>query len=273
MVTWCSPKNRLGLTEEAAIAAMAEVVIKHRNHPALLGWCHLDEPGNRPTIFTKEYVEKWYRLIKHLDPYHPCISSHLTRLGEVDVYGDAVDLALMPFVDSPRYEHLFQEFWDYGLPVAVNPPCYDAGVRKSAPTPSEQRVRTYKALALGACGSCTYTYRCTTMATWREFERIGEELKVLGPILATPDDRARVDAMPRGKGLFARAKAHGDGWVVLAVNTSLEPVDARFRLPDAPSLTTVTPMFGSPQARADAEARTLNVTLPGQGTGVYEVTL
>lgn len=261
-------------TREQSLAHLREVVTRHRQHPALLGWCTLDEPGNRPSLFTKEVTERHYRLVKELDPYHPCIFSHLTRLGESDVYGAATDLYLMPFVERDRrHDSVFWEFWDTGLPVATNSPCYGAlsgTVRE--PTPAEQRIRTYKALILGARGICSYTYRCASVGTWHEFRKLGAELRELAPVLLTPDNRLRVDVTPSRPDLCALLKSSGDGFCVLVVNADRAPVEAVLRLLDVPRLSRVVPRFGAAGAvRVDADTRTIAVRLPGQSTAVYDI--
>jgi len=253
--------------EEEAVAHLTEIVTRYKEHPALLGWCSIDEPGNRRHFFTKEYTERYYRLIKKLDPYHPCIFSHLTRLGEVDTYGGATDMVLMPFMARVgRYDRLFWESWDAGFAIAANPPC---GVGRRGPTPAEQRIRMYKPIIMGARGICSFIFRCASMFTWREFQRVGEELQTLAPILLTPDDRLRVDVEPGGRDVFALLKEHRGRHYLLAVNTAPHSVEATFRLVDVPGIGEVIPMFGSAAAEVDSSANKLRVTMGPQTTAFY----
>lgn len=278
MLSYWIPKyaNRRGRyeSEEEALEALRTQVNRHKTHPALLGWCTLDEPGNRPTMFTRDYTERYYRLIKTLDPHHPCIFSHLTRLGETKVYGQATDLALMPFLArGGRYDSLFWEFWDAGLPVATNSPCYGAlsGTCRE-PTPEEQRVRMYKALILGARGLCSYTFRCAAMDTWREFGRVGEELRTLAPILLTPDDRLRVEVSPGAPDVFALLKAHEDDHYLIAVNTATRPVEATFTLVDGPTIRRAISLFGEGEAiRVDGESRSITYPMGPQSSRVLRI--
>jgi endo-1,4-beta-mannosidase len=51
-----------------------------KNHPALLGWYHLDEPeANQVTNglgWPLKIIEQWYHEIKKWDPYHPTFLSY-----------------------------------------------------------------------------------------------------------------------------------------------------------------------------------------------------
>ena len=269
-------KNRRGGygNEAEAIAAMKEVINRHKEHPALLGWCSLDEPGNRPHLFTSEYVNRYYRIIKEADPHHPCIFSHLTRLGEVKVYGSSTDMVLMPFLErGGRYDQLFWEFWDAGFAIATNSPCYGAlsGARRE-PIPTEQRIRMYKSLILGSRGLCTYTFRCASMGTWAEFKRVGKELQTLAPVLLTPDDRLRVDLIPGSPDVRAVLKAYKGKHYLIAVNVAPHSIETTFRLVDVPKVGRVKPLFGTKPGRVDAAARKIVLGMNPTSTAVYEIT-
>jgi len=259
--------------ETEANALLAEVVTKHKNHPALLGWCSLDEPGNRPTMFTKEYCEKYYKMIKKLDPHHPCIYSHLTHMGENEIYGVSTDMVLMPLMDTVRHERLFWEFWDAGFAMAVTAPCYGAlGDKIREPTPGEQRSRMYKSIILGARGLCSYPFRCSSENTWKEFGRVGRELETLAPILLTPDDRLRVEVTPMGGKVFALLKAYRGKFYLITANMEDNAVEATFRLLDVPRIGKVTPMFDTrAPGRVEAESSRLNVRMTARGTAIYEI--
>jgi len=275
--SYCNPKYAMRSqryrSEEEAIGVLRSVIKAHREHPALLGWSPLDEPGNRPATFTKELTEKFYHLIKELDPYHPCIFSHLTQTEHTEIYGEATDMALIPFGGGRdlRYDRLFHAFWGTGLPVATNGPCYGAISGPREPTAQEMRVKIYKPLILGARGFSSYTYRGASMVTWREFRRIGEELHTLAPILLTPDNRLRVEVSPRGRDAFALLKEHEGAYYLIALNVLSEPLDASLRLVDVPKVSEVMPMFGAKTPRVDREAKKLSVRMDAKSTAVYQI--
>lgn len=260
-------------SEEEAVSMLRKVIGSHKNHPALLGWCTLDEPGNRPQAFTREFAEKFYRLVKELDPYHPCIFSHLTQERDVGLYNGATDIALIPFAGGKdtRYDRLFYAFWETGLPLATNTPCYGAISSPREPTAKEIRVRIYKPLILGARGFCSYTYRCASMVTWREFARIGRELQTLAPVLLTPNQRLRVEVSPRGGGVFALLKRQGEAYYLIAVNVLPETVYAFFRLIDVPRIRSVSPILESMVPYVDREAKRLSVTMEPRSTLFYRI--
>ena len=250
------------------------MVNTYKTHPALLGWCTVDEPtaGGRSKIYTREYMEGYYRLIKQADPHHPCIYSHFIRAGSVALYAGSTDMALINYFPSPKRDEIFRAFWQTGLPLVVNVPCYrsDLDMRRG-PTPAEQRARIYQGIILGARGLCSYTYRPDSMYTWREYQRIGKELQTLTPILLTPDDRLRVEVLPRGRKVAALLKAARGRHYLLAANSALHPLEASFRLVDVRKVRSARPMFGAPEARLDRSAKQLSLSMGPQSVAVYEI--
>jgi len=110
------------------------------------------------------------------------------------------------------------------------------------------------------------------MATWREFGRIGKELRELAPVLLSPDDGLRVEVAQRGAGVSALLKARQGKYHLIAVNVSRRPVEATFRLPDAPPMRVVTPRFETKSIpQIDSAEKTLTMTLPAQSAAIYEV--
>lgn len=260
--------------EAEAIAALEKIINAHKDHPALLGWCHLDEPANRPTIFTSILVKRWYRRIKNLDPHHPCISSHLTHLGESKLYGGSVDFAMIPF-HSPRdvrAYNLFKEFQNAGFGISTNAAFYGAIHRPNESTPAQARVSIYAPIILGARGFCSYTYRPASTQTWREIGRVGEELATLTPVLCTADRRLRVDVTSGSKDVYALLKRHGKKYIFLAVNTAPKEVEAVFKLTDAESVSLVKPLFDNVAPKVDRVEKRLSVTMTPQSSVAWEIT-
>ncbi len=258
--------------EDAAKAALAQVVSTLRDHPALLGWCTLDEPGNHPTLFTSERAHDYYEQVKSLDPYHPVIFSHLNQLGDYDTYGTATDMALIPFLArGGRYDQLFNEFSTAGLPVITNTPCYGAaGSRDREPTTGEQRSAIYKSLILGSSGLLTYLYRPASENLWQEFAQLGREAHLLAPILHTPNLNTSLDALPAGNDLLATLSTDGTQLYLVAVNVSPRPMQAVFTLLDH-QVTAIEGLF-APTPQATLEGNQIRVSMEGQGTLALRLT-
>ncbi len=256
-----------------AKAALAATVSELRDHPALLGWCTLDEPGNHPTLFTGARARDYYEQVKALDPYHPVLFSHLNQLGDNETYGGATDLALIPFLArGGRYDQLFEEFRAAGLPVITNTPCYGAaGSRDREPTIAEQRSALYKSLLLGSGGLLTYLYRPSSEALWQEFGRLGREAARVAPLLRTEDESGNLDVTPSSNDLIVRMHREGNRLYLFAVNVSPLPVDAVFTLL-AHRVGGVEGLFGA-QPGVVLRDNQVAVTLDGQGTLALELKL
>lgn len=265
--------KRRYFSEAEAMEGLREVVLKYKDHPALIGWCTLDEPGNRPHLFTNDVVKKYYDEVKKLDPHHPCIISHITHLGESKIYGDATDLAVIPFMPrGGRYDYLFQELWNIGKPIITNSPCYGGiGKRKNEPTPAEQRIAIYKALILGARGICSYTYRPTGPALWNEFIEIGKELEYLSPALLTPDEKLKLDILPEGQNIYAVLKRNKNIYYLIVVNTAPFDIDAKITLPGIRKIVSAKGIFKTPDAKIDNNLKIIKMKMLKQSTAVFEI--
>ena len=259
--------------EEEALTKLRDVVMKYKQHPALLGWATLDEPDNRPNIFTKELTEKYYRLIKEIDPYHPCIISHISMLGESMRYSAATDIAVIPYSNRPYYDDLFSEYWNLGIPVFTNSTCIGAlGRTMREPTPAEQRVRLYKAIVMGARGLCTYTFRCNSMNTWKEFGTIGNELKTLAPILLSTGNQSYLfNIASKYSEVKALLKAYKGRYYIIAVNTGEKTEEVLFNLKDVGNFINIKAMFNSPAAIFDQIHKNVNFVMPTQSVAIYQL--
>lgn len=78
--------------DEAAQEAIRSLILKWRDHPALLGWYLADEPELHSTL--PERLKQLHQLCRETDPYHPTIILNNTAPG-ADTYGEYCDI-LMP---------------------------------------------------------------------------------------------------------------------------------------------------------------------------------
>jgi len=274
---WDIPKVRhiksRYMDKQTAMADLKEVLRKYRTHPALMGWCAFDEPGNRPDLFTSEVVAEASQVIKSLDPYHPFFCTHLNHMGDSTVYGPSVDVALMPFLASGgRYDSMFREFRDAGLPVMVNSPAYGAaGNSKHEPSIAQQRVNTYKAIIMGAAGTQYYLFRPGSQMLWESMGRMSLEIQQLAPALFTSDVSFPLQVTPASPDQLAVLKRNGDDYYLLAVNTDTQPCELVFDLLSLAGVESVEPLLGSPAVKHQGAQARLTVTLPGQGTAFYRL--
>jgi len=259
--------------DRKAFEALREVMHRHKSHPALLGWCHMDEPGNRAEAFTKEYMEQAYAVMKEADPYHPAIFSHLNHREDPERYGGAADMALIPYGARDMYrQQLFQRFLEKGFAMAVNVPFYGAiGGGPVEATPEKVRISVYQPIIIGARAFTSYTYRPASVGTWAEIARVGEELRTLAPVLLTPDERLEVEVTPKGRDVYALLKSHESNYYLLAVNTAPYPVKAAFKLVDVSAMGKLQPMFATKQAQYDVEAREIGLVMDPGSTAVYRI--
>ncbi|OGV56760.1 MAG: hypothetical protein A2017_09855 [Lentisphaerae bacterium GWF2_44_16] len=268
---YASEKKRF-VNEEDASAALKRTVEKYKEHPALFGWCTVDEPGNKPNIYTKELLEKYYNTVKNLDPCHPCAPSHVTHIGDSKVYGNALDCSFVPYGNDIRSDCLFQELQNLGKPIIVNRPCFGGMAEaKREPLPEELRAAVYKTIILGARGICYYTYRCSSDILWNEISKIGKELKQLTPVFLTPDDKLRLEITPRNSEIYGLLKAYKGKYFLFTVNAGNKDINAIFRLADIPSFSKAKPLLDSVKVEANPVEKTLSVPMKKMSTAFYEI--
>ncbi len=70
---------------------VAERVAALMDHPALLAWYLYDEPDLEHQYVSPMWLERYYRLIRALDPFHPVVVT-CARDGAVALYRDAFDV-------------------------------------------------------------------------------------------------------------------------------------------------------------------------------------
>lgn len=266
-------KNRFQDPATAA-ASLERLLTTYRDHPALLGWCAFDEPGNRPDLLTGEVVTAAANRIRELDPYHPFICTHLNHLGDAAIYGGATDMAQMPFLArGGRYDNVFREFWEAGLPVITNSPCYGAaGGSKREPSVAEQRLRTWKAITLGARGTHYYLFRPASERLWQGMGTIGQRVQELSTALLTPSLRQTVDLTPADPEIFATLRRDEAGWLLILVNAGGQSKAVTADLLGLQTLRRIQPLYDSPPASHDGEQPRLSTTLPAADIAFYRLT-
>lgn len=258
--------------KETALADMKKTIAKYRDHPALLGWCAFDEPGNRPDLFTGKVVAEASTMIKSEDPYHPFFCTHLNHVGDAKIYGPAVDLGLMPFVASGgRYDDMFRDLRDAKLPVMVNSPAYGAaGNSKHEPAIAQQRVNTYKGILMGAAGTQYYLFRPASELLWRSMGQINVELQTLAPAIFSTELPLPLQVTPLSQDQLVVLKRNGDDYYLMAVNMDVKSQELVVDLLSLDGIEQVESLLDSPSVSHQGKQARLTFTISGQGTAFYK---
>jgi hypothetical protein len=267
-----SQKNRY-YDEASAQTDLEALMANHRQHPALLGWCAFDEPGNRPDLLNGPVVIAAAQRVRELDPHHPFFCTHLNHMGDAAIYGPGTDLGMMPFLSrGGRYDTMFRDLWNAGLPVMTNSPCYGAaGNSAGEPTIAQQRLHSWKAVVMGARGLQYYLYRPFSQNLWAGMGDIATQIQQLTPALLTPDDDRPIVLTPATPDLLATLRSDGDRDVLIIVNTAAKSHAVTVDLLDRFNIRAVEPLFGSPSADFEGGQSRLTTTMEGESVAFYRI--
>jgi hypothetical protein len=265
-------KNRY-FDESAAHADLEALMANCRQHPALLGWCGFDEPGNRPDLLTGPVVAAAAERVRGLDPHHPFFCTHLNHMGDAAIYGPGTDLGMMPFLASGgRYDMMFHDLWGSGMPVMTNSPCYGAAEsRAGEPTIAQQRLNSWKAVVMGARGLQYYLYRPFSQNLWEGMGDIADQIQQLTPALLTPNERRPMHVTPASPDLLATLRCDGDRDVLIIVNTAAESQEVTVDLLDRTGVRRAEALFGSPAAQVEGGQARLTIAMKGESVAFYRI--
>ena len=226
--------------------AIAALVKRYRQHPALLAWYLVDEPDE--TKMAPESALAIYELIRELDPYHPVYLVN-NRPHTYAAYSDASDILAIDVYPIPNYpisrvgDYMERARWTSleRKPVWLIAQAF-GGVEHWArsPTASELRNMIYQGLVGGAKGVLFYRYcqenerHIQPLALWREVQRLAAELAELGPVLLQEEHSLK--AQPAGAGVEVAVKEYKRDFYVFAVNVAEEPRRLDLRLADLPPM-------------------------------------
>ncbi len=233
---------------------VAERVGALMGHPGLLAWYLYDEPDLEAQYVAPELLERYYRLIKALDPFHPVI---VTCAGDaaVPLYGDACDVywpqmySTTAFV-ADRIDRT-RGYLRPGKPVAAILHCYDAlqtelkrqgqAVDPARFQPDALTLRANAFMAVAHNTSCLTWWEYEKQSpqfysvghvpeAWAALRRTIADLRALEPVL-TADGRIRiwVETPAPGREVHCWEKRLSDRTVLIAVNRDREPCEAVIR--------------------------------------------
>ncbi len=226
--------------------AIAALVKRYRQHPALLAWYLVDEPDE--TKMAPESAAAIYELIRELDPYHPVYLVN-NRPHTYAAYSDASDILAIDVYPVPNYpitqvgDYMQRARW---TSLERKPVWFIAqafgGVEHWArsPTAAELRNMVYQGLVEGAKGVLFYRYcqenerHIQPLALWREVQRLAAELAELGPVLL--QEEHSLAAQPTDAGIKVAVKEYKRDFYVFAVNVAEDPRPLDLRLEGLPPM-------------------------------------
>lgn len=215
--------------------AIETLVNEFRDHPALLAWHTVDEPGPRAT---PEKLLSVANRVRALDPYHPVWINEATFWEETSRYAreaqPACDVYSLDHYPIPHEDTLSIASWMRRLNPIV-------GGRKPLfmwiqafgaiewwsrePTPEEVREMTYLTLIHGGRGVLYFVYRPRSAALWAECQRLGDEVSQrVAPVLAQAVDARPAQGTPASIQGVLLTTEQGRRYL-LALNLSSAPVD------------------------------------------------
>ena len=240
---------------------LREAVAILRDHPALLGWYLIDEPGLDRKGATPADLARLYALMQKLDPYHPTFTVYC-RPQEFAAYKDTHDVFMcdpypvghQPLSYVAEWTELAKAAMRGQKPVHVVPQSFGSEkgpqVWWRLPTAAEEICMGYLALVHGA--KALFYYRFDVQQydksladqgkwpwptigylpelrpeTWAGFEKLGPQLKRLSSVLLSPEPKAEITVTPEEPTLHVALREHRGTRYLFAVNPHGRVIDAK----------------------------------------------
>ena len=265
-----------GLSRQEKMNLLRQEVELMRDHPALLAWYISDEPvgqGVPPDSLTAAYT-----LIKELDPYHP-VSIVFMAPHKAGPYREVMDIAMTdpypiphgPVAEVEQFVGGLHRMFRYEKPVWVVPQAFGGNEWWTRePTAAEVRAMTYLGVINGAAG-IQYFIRKGPNATpksqamWGECGAIAQEMMAITPVLSSGLPAPAI--FSSRKEVQAKAFNQYGMFTILAVNTSVEPVEVTLEMDEIDLVMEGEVMFES--RRIMIEEGKITDMLDGYGTRIY----
>lgn len=242
-------RKRLQAHDERFVAERVAALMRH---PGLLAWYLYDEPDLEHQYVSPEWLERYYRLIKALDPFHPVIVT-VAQIGKLGEYRDAFDVHwAMVYRDTAFVADRMEgqrEILREGTPLAAILHCYDrsqSGLAQGGGTPDPaafqpdgrmMRANAFMAIAHNSSGLSWWWWgyggsnRFFTVANapeaWASLQATVARIQELEPVLTAEGEIVtRVLEPAEGVEVHLWEKRLPDSVVTIAVNRDDQPVEA-----------------------------------------------
>ena len=207
------------LTDDERIELIKKLVLQIRNRKELLSYEIFDEPG---FFASPEWLEKIYRVIKELDPYHLVTVNICRGSRSVLPFLNATDMAGIDYYPigkepassvAPLTDELVQfsgwkpvKWWIQGYKI-FNP---------AAPSPAEIKAMTYMTAAHGATSFFYFVGR-PRRELWEAQGESAKEMRVLTKALAA-DKIEVLSTEPAGSKVYASYRERKNSRWIIAIN-------------------------------------------------------
>ncbi|GAF82823.1 unnamed protein product, partial [marine sediment metagenome] len=208
---------------------------------------------DEPEFFVApEWMERVYREIKRLDPYHLVTINNCRGARSMLTYARASDMVGLDYYPAGKWPAgtvgpLTDEVVHFAgyKPVKMWVQGYKIHNPK-APTPDELKMMTYSMLARGASALFYFIGR-PKPALWNAQGQCAREIRSLTDAVAA-EHRERLVVGPADSGVYASFRSGPKGWWIIAVNEGATAVKATIELPSSAGEGSADVLFESRQA-------------------------
>jgi len=226
--------------------AVVRTIKRLKDHPAIIAWYLVDEPegwwSSQEGGKKEDDLIDLYRAAKEADPYRPAQINWYAWTKGKGGYGslDATDIGSLDRYPVGRGTNAIKAVGD--IVQIMNDDCrprfqptafwvqmygYDDAVRE--PTPAEERGMTYVCLIHGMRLIYYFIYKPMSRDLWESMKPLGDELRVLQPILTDPEANELAVGI-QGKVVHYCLWERGGKHYLIACNGSDEGVEVTFDL-------------------------------------------
>lgn len=270
---------------EPTLEALESSIPSIRDHPALLAYSSVDEPGDPGW---ERWCREVFQVCRRQDPYHPVYTSFSRRVAYTNWYefNDMVGAHIywQPSLQTPNMEACYardvcRAVDRYRTPAFINPNAMLWNKCSRPPSPDEQRAVTYLTWIHGSKGTLFFVWVPTVHPDmWGALSGLAAEARVLTPALLAKEPFQSVNYFPAapadGTGLpivqVVLKQDPENDMVLLAANSTPDPVEVSFLIGGQDWQGPARRMFET-NAVFTVEGRRFSDHIEGFGTRAYRL--